>query len=763
MAQTASSTLTAPISATSSISEAFATTATISTSESEVYTSTVPMFVVESQTDTSTKPVVQPGIFGTVWVLGRPDARPRIAGSAHVVDEAKLKKFAYTDVHNVLGEVPGVYVRGEEGYGLRPNIGFRGANSDRSAKVTLLEDGILLGPAPYSAAAAYYFPMMPRVVGVEVFKGPAAIKQGPQTIGGAINFQTRPVPRQLDADLDLAFGLNRLGKAHGAFGYGTDRWGLVLEGAHLQTTGFKDLDNGEDTGFTRTDLMLKGRLNTEPTAPLYHQLELKLGFGDEVSNETYLGLASSDFSSTPYRRYIGSAEDQMRWHRWQGQVGYLFSSALVQVRVTAYRHDLARNWRRLNALGPGAPTLSSVLANPTGRNAIYYAMLTGQEDSDPTDPSQSLIVTNNQRDFVSQGIAAVSEWRMPKLFDALSQRLELGARLHHDFIERDHTEDSLLVLQRTLVPVGEARTATKNRGESLALALHALDDLAWGDLHLTPGLRLELIRNQFIDRLTSNQLDRTQTALLPGLGAYYQLTPWLGLLGGAYVGFSAVSPGQPEEVLPERATNYEAGARLVLAKTKLELIGYLSDYANLTGECTFSGGCVDDAINAQFSGGKAWVYGLEATFGQELPGPWSTKFRLELAYTLTLTEFRTAFASTFPQWGNVEIGDELPYVPRHQLGGSASLEHQRFELNLAFRWVSAMRDQAGQGPTAPGERTDPYGILDLTGSYHFSPNNRVYLRAENLLDADYIVSLRPFGARPGPPLQAQIGYAHHFD
>ena len=110
--------------------------------------------------------------------------RRRTAGSAHKLSEKTLQRQGHDDIHRILGQVPGVYVREEEGYGLRPNIGLRGASSDRSAKVTLMEDGLLLGPAPYSAPAAYYFPIASRLVGVEVYKGPAAVQFGPQTIGG---------------------------------------------------------------------------------------------------------------------------------------------------------------------------------------------------------------------------------------------------------------------------------------------------------------------------------------------------------------------------------------------------------------------------------------------------------------------------------------------------------------------------------------------------------------------------------------------------
>src|SRR6187399_302869 len=118
----------------------------------------------------------------------------RTPGSAQVIKQGQLERFEYDDPHAVLTQVPGVYVRQEDGVGLRPNIGIRGGNPDRSKKLTLMEDGVLFGPAPYSAPAAYYFPLITRMVGVKVIKGPSAIAFGPQTVGGAIDFITRSIP-----------------------------------------------------------------------------------------------------------------------------------------------------------------------------------------------------------------------------------------------------------------------------------------------------------------------------------------------------------------------------------------------------------------------------------------------------------------------------------------------------------------------------------------------------------------------------------------
>ena len=130
-----------------------------------------------------------------VVVVGSKNESVVIAGSGIAIGRLELERFDYIDVHQVMSSVPGVYVREEDGFGLRPNIGIRGAAAERSQKITIMEDGILITPAPYSAPAAYYVPNISRMSSIEVLKGPSAISHGPHTVGGAVNFVTSLAPR----------------------------------------------------------------------------------------------------------------------------------------------------------------------------------------------------------------------------------------------------------------------------------------------------------------------------------------------------------------------------------------------------------------------------------------------------------------------------------------------------------------------------------------------------------------------------------------
>lgn len=696
-----------------------------------------------------------------VTIVGNRIRRNRVAGSAHTLNEEELERMEHDDIHRVLQQVPGVYVRNEDGFGLRPNIGLRGASSDRSAKVTLMEDGVLLAPAPYAAPAAYFFPNTTRLVGVEVFKGPASIKNGPQTVGGALNLQTRRVPFGFAGGLDLAAGAYGFGKLHGHVGYGDEYFGVLIEGLRLQSDGFKKIDGGGDTGFARNDVMLKARISNGYDAAVHHALELKLGFADEVSHETYLGLSDADFRRTPYRRYAASASDQMAWYRTQAQLSYSLVAGDFDLLVTAYRNDMQRDWNKLNRFRSSIP-VSQVLAYPdVGQTAVLFDVLTGALNSETRD--QALLIGNNGRAFYAQGVQARARYEL--VLGPVEQSLEVGARIHGDEIRRIHDEGGYLMTNGVLVPEADAprQVITDNQGAALAGSLYLADEIRVGDLLVAPGIRFELIQTQFAQQIpvVEDQTTALQFAWMPGLGLSYQVLPALNLLAGIHKGFSPVSPGQPSQTLPEESVNYEVGGRLSVEQSKLEWIGFASQYSNLTGECTFSQGCTDDTLNRQYNAGEVLVYGFESRASQSLRFG-QFEFMGELGYTLTLSRFMQSFQSDNPIYGRVEQGDELPYVPMHLASAQLLGRWGDLETVITGHYTSAMRDRAGQGDLVPEESTDEALLVDVGLSYRFSDAHRLYFRADNVTSQDYVSSRRPFGARPGKPLSYVLGFQAEF-
>lgn len=679
-------------------------------------------------------------------------AERRAPGSFHALSPRTLTRYGYDDPGQALQLVPGVYVRHEDGFGLRPNIGIRGASSDRSKKVALMEDGIPFAPAPYSAPAAYYFPLMARAYQVKVLKGPAAIAFGPQTIGGAIDIITRPIPIGQMGALDLSAGQYGYGKLHGHYGAGDLTGGFLLEGVHLRSDGFKELPNGADTGFIRNEWSLKANRVFDPQSERVHEVALKVTYSDEASNESYLGLTDDDFRENPRQRYLASSLDRMEWHRTSVVLTHqLEPMDAVTLSTSAYRHDLARVWRKLNGLR-GA-SVSDVLSNPTTpQNSVFLGVLTGQNDA--ASSAETLLIGPNDRDFVSQGIQSRVEWKTEAF--GLAHRIEYGIRLHHDRVERRHSEDGFRVAGGRLLPEGSPTLVNAyNEAETRALALHASDAFSWRGLTITPGLRAELISSTFVDKISGERGGAALQVLLPGIGAHQALTDELGVLFGVHRGMSPPAPGAAEAE-PESSVNFEAGARYLGERRRLELIGYYNAYSNLADQCTFSSGCAEADLDLQFDAGRARIYGLEAVAEAELRLG-SFQLPLSATYTLTVGEFLETFTSEDPIFGDVESGDELPYVPRHQGRASFGLEYLASGAYVAGTYVSPMRERSGQGPE--GVKTDRQLVLDV-GAHHELPlarRTRIYAHIRNVTNGELIVSRRPYGARPHAPFSLQVG------
>ena len=694
-----------------------------------------------------------------VYITGGQDQIQTQPGSATLIDQMALEQFEYTDIHRVLNEVPGINIQEEDGYGLRPNIGMRGSSPERSKKIVIMEDGVLTGPAPYSASAAYYFPNVSRMSAVEVFKGPSAIQYGPSTVAGALNLVSRGIPFAPQGEVDMQLGSFDYRRLNAYYGEQIGDFGYLIEGLNVSTTGFKDLDNGDDTGFERNDFTLK--TSYDLNGKYRQRLALKLGYADENSDETYVGLTKSDFDEDPNRRYAASSLDNMQWEHTQFQLTHVFEPTLTsQVTTDVYYNTFSRDWFKLNEFnGSAVPSIENILSNPNlGSNNSYYEVLTGERDS--TGEATQLMIGNNGRDYISQGIQ--TKYNTDLFALGYNHQLEVGVRLHADEVKRNHTQQAYEMVNGELVLSGSALETTKvNTGEATALALYFKDDIEIDSTTLSLGLRSENIESKLSDSGTTS----TQNVLLPGVGIFTQINESFGILAGVHKGFVAVGPGQEGDVDAEESINYELGFRLHNGH-QVEVVAYANDYSNLKESCSFSNGCTQEDLGSEFNGGEVLVYGLEANwkFSHELAAAFSLP--VNVTYTFTQTEFQNSFTDdngVFKEAGQeVEEGDELAYVPEHRLNIKAGIQAEKWSLMLGVLYQGEMRDQAGQGTIAEEDKIDSYLVLDLATKYQIKPELAVYGTVDNLMGEEYVVAAQPMGYRPGKPRAVQLGVKYSF-
>ncbi len=686
----------------------------------------------------------------TMTIIGNKDVAQKVAGSAHVVTSVELEEFEYTNVNAILRQVPGVYVRQEDGYGLRPNIGIRSAASgaERSNKITLMEDGVLVAPAPYSASAAYYSPTASRMSGFEILKGPAAITEGPYTVGGAINYLSTPIPLERSGKIKVETGSNEAQRQHISFGDRQENFGWLLEAFDQKDNGFKSIDfSDKTTGLDKTDYLAKLQLNTSPDAQNYQELLVKFLKSDESSNQSYLGLTDADFASSPYRRYAASQNDQMNVQHDQLQARYSFALDNIGFQATAYRNKTARNWYKASKIG--GLSLGAIIDAANAGDASATALLRGEAEGEVN-------IKHNNRAYLAQGVEFSLDWKFGS--GSLSHNIETGVRLHQDEEDRFQAED--LYFQSingglTLTEAGVfGDTPSNNRlTDANAFAMYIRDEVKFGNWVFSPGVRYENVevrrREWSAPERTQSNISKDQSnkqnEIIPGLGITYQVNENLFLLGGINKGFAPA--GYKPETDNEESLSYELGGRINIGEFYTEAIFFLNDYDNIIGECTTVSGanCNSDEDGTQFNSGAVTVSGLEFILAYDFGSGTDYKLPLNLNYTYMSGEFDSSFKNSF--FGDVQKGDPLTYFPEQQGQLSFGIEHTKgWGFRAAVSYVDPVCTQVSCERTFNSiDTTDAIFNLDLVADYKFSEVTTAYFKVENATDEVNVIGRHPAG------------------
>ncbi len=642
-------------------------------------------------------------------------------GAVAIIDKETLALMQPVSTQDALKSVPGIVIREEEGYGFIPNIGMRGLNPNRSQKLLVLEDGVPIAPGLFLANESYYSPHIERMQSIEVLKGAAGLRYGPTTIGGVINYQTKD-PEQ-GAKVTAKVG------SHGYRLLGLDAGGTAASGEALGGISLvKAEGNGfRHNGFDMTDLVAKGGMAIGDK----QWVGVKFSHYDNEVNTSYVGLRPNEFRDDPTKN--PAPNDYFLTDRNSFDINHEFEiSDSMKLNTLLYWSQLTRDYWRREVQARSADGTTFV----------------------PCDGS-AYCMNGNNRTFEMLGLDS----RLHIAYDGfgMENEAEIGIRLHSDKL------NNLKVRSKTDPNARSGDLTSDDTQEAQGIAFYGQNRFILNErVAITPGLRIETYDQSRKDELTGLSGESSNTEVMPGIGATWQLAPQAQLFAGAFKGFSpamvatAISgSGVDQQLDAERSTNFEIGVRGTAQRLSYEATAFHMDFSNQIIPQSESGGVGATVTNA----GATLNQGLEGAIGYDLGAGWGVDANATWVPT-------AKFSSTKIVGGIDRNGNRLPYAP--ELTSNLSLKHTSGGLksSLGIYHVSSqfVDPENTKAESADGRRGEipSYTTVNLNTHYTVNKQLSVFGTVRNLLDKKYIASRNPDGIFPGAERNFEVGMSYKF-
>lgn len=655
-------------------------------------------------------------------VIGKSEqAIAKQPGSVAVIEQEALELMQPLSAQDALKSVPGVVVREEEGYGFIPNIGMRGLDPNRSQKVLVLEDGVPVAPGLFLANESYYSPRIERMESIEVLKGAASLRYGPTTIGGVINYKTK----------DPEDGVKLTARA-GSHGYqllgldagGTTASGEAAAGISVVTSrgdGFRHND------FDLNDIVAKGGLQINEN----QFLSAKFTYYDNEINTSYVGLRPNEYKNNPDKN--PAPNDYFLTDRKSFDINHEWNiTSDIKLNTLLYWSELSRDfWRRDIASrtvdGTAFVACDGISNCMTGRNRNFEMM----------GVDSRLLITHN-----SFGI---------------KNEAEVGVRLHSDSLSNKTVRSKTDPDARSGLLTGD----DTQKAEGIAFYGQNRFEINQ-KIAVTPGLRIESYEQRRKDELTGLSGKTSNTEVMPGLGATWQVLPQTQLFAGAYKAFSpamvatAISAdGTDESLDAERSTNLEIGLRGSASRLSYEATVFYMDFSNQIVPQSQSGGVGATVTNA----GETLHKGLEGVIDFDIGSGWG--IATNATYIPTAKYNSTKIISGLDRNGN-----RLPYAPEVTANMALSYKSGSFRTSLSANYVSSqyVDPENTKVESDDGRRGEipSYTTFNLNAYYDVDKHLSLFGTVRNLTDKKYIASRNPDGIFPGVERNFEVGASYKF-
>lgn len=443
------------------------------------------------------------------------------AGARTVVKRDAIAETGAATIGGVMRFIPGVQVTDNSSSGgsaISLNIGVRGLEGRYSPRTTVLLDGIPLAVAPYGQPQLSFAPLsLGNIESIDVVRGGGAVRYGPQSVGGIINFRTRDIPNQPVAG-DATVRYNDFSEG----GHNT-QYSAFIGGQVNNDLGLALLYSGQDGSGWRQhsdekidDVALKFRYALTPTSEVFGKFSYF-----EARTDIPGGLSSAQYAADPF-------QSQRTRDMWSGRrtgidLGYINTiSDTQEFELRTYYNDSFRQ---------------SLLANGFDATATS--------------------VSNQPRNY---GVFGIEPRYTQRLFaGSFTHDVTVGMRYLRERADETVINNNL----RT----GRATVTRQSDNSTDAYAYYVDDQIAVGKWRVTPGLRFEDVEIGRVNKLTGYSETVSSSEPLPSLNVAYLLSPQLTVFGNYTTSYGSIQHlqlnlnplGNPLQ--PETAKTVEAGLR----------------------------------------------------------------------------------------------------------------------------------------------------------------------------------------------------------
>ncbi|MFW8292172.1 TonB-dependent Fe(3+) dicitrate receptor FecA [Klebsiella pneumoniae] len=615
------------------------------------------------------------------------------AGARDVIRREDSAKTGATTIRDVLNRIPGVTAPENNGTGshdLAMNFGIRGLTPRLASRSTVLMDGIPVPFAPYGQPQLSLAPVsLGNMDAIDVVRGGGAVRYGPQSVGGVVNFVTRTIPQDfgieagVEGQLSPTSSQNNPKETHNLMVGGTADNGF---GTALLYSATRGSDWREHSATRIDDLMLKSKYAPNEVHTFNSLLQYYDGEADMPG-----GLSRADYNAD---RWLSTRHYDRFWGRRKlASLGYQFQPD---------------SQHKFNIQGFYTETLRSGYLE------------------------QGKHITLSPRNYWVRGI----EPRYSQSFMVGPSAHEVGVGYRY-VNESTHEMRYYTATSSGQLPSSSSPYNRDTRSGTEAHAWYLDDEIDIGNWSITLGMRFEHIESYQNNAIKGTHKEVSYNAPLPALNVLYHLTDSWNLYANTEGSFGTVQYSQigkavqSGNVEPEKARTWELGTRYddgaLTAEMGLFLINFNNQYhSNQT----------NDTVTAR---GKTRHTGLE------------TLVRYDLG-TLTPTLDNVSVYASYA-YVNAEIrekgdtyGNQVPFSPKHKgtLGVDYKLGSWTFNLNSDFQ-SSQFADNANTvKESADGStgRIPGFMLWGASVAYDFGPQMadlNLAFGVKNIFDQDYFI------------------------